>query len=124
MTDSIFCNPNPSDVLFEDDLAYVRWDGFPVTPKHALVIPKRPVPSAFDMTEAEWASVRALVRKTRDHIEAEDSSVSGFNVGFNDGQAGGQTIFHAHIHVIPRRDGDVEIPRGGIRHVIPGKGSY
>lgn len=99
-------------------------DGFPVTPLHTLVIPKRHVRDYFGLTKEEILAADEMLHKLRQTIQEEDGSVSGFNIGINAGEVAGQTIFHCHIHLIPRREGDVENPRGGVRHLIPGKGFY
>ena len=111
-------------ILDSDELSYVIEDGFPVTKGHLLVISKRHTKDYFELSEDEHLSALALLAKHKKRIQDEDPSVSGFNVGTNSGKSAGQTIFHCHIHLIPRRAGDVEYPRGGVRHVIPGKGSY
>ena len=100
------------------------WDGFPVTEWHALVLPRRHVLTVFDLTAEEFYSCSAMIGDVRDRILEMDPSVSAFNIGTNAGVDAGQSILHAHLHVIPRRAGDTENPRGGIRHVIPGKGNY
>jgi len=105
-------------------LAYVIHDAFPVTPGHTLIIPKRHVATYFDLGQAEVNACTQLLHAAKARIEAMDPSVQGFNIGVNDGEVAGQTILHCHLHVIPRRPGDVEHPRGGIRHIIPGKGQY
>lgn len=99
-------------------------DGYPVTNLHTLVIPKRHVATYFDLSEEERKGVHALLESQRAKIMAEDEAVEGFNIGWNCGEAAGQTVFHAHVHLIPRRKGDVENPRGGVRHLMPGKGEY
>jgi ATP adenylyltransferase len=76
------------------------------------------------MTAEEWAAVHALAGELAKRLQEEDASVQAFNLGINDGRAAGQTIPHAHIHMIPRRSGDVRKPRGGVRGVIPGKADY
>jgi diadenosine tetraphosphate (Ap4A) HIT family hydrolase/5-methylcytosine-specific restriction endonuclease McrA len=119
----LFCNPNRS-VLFEEDLAYVVRDAFPVTPLHSLVIPKRHVADFFEVAPAENLAVLRLLARTKNEIQAEDPTVVGFNIGVNNGAAAGQTVFHVHVHLIPRRAGDVDQPRGGVRAVITGKASY
>jgi len=91
---------------------------------HTLVIPKRHVSSYFDLGQGEVNACTQLVDKARREIKIADAGVTGFNIGVNDGESAGQTVFHRHIHLIPRRDGDVEDPRGGVRHTIPGKGYY
>lgn len=123
-TECLFCSIPRQRVIAENDLAYAIRDGFPVTPLHTLVIPKRHAIDFFDMTDAEIAACTLLLRDLKTLIVQEDASVEGFNIGMNAGAAAGQTIFHSHIHLIPRRQGDVQDPRGGIRHLIPGKGYY
>jgi diadenosine tetraphosphate (Ap4A) HIT family hydrolase len=82
------------------------------------------VATYFDLTDEERQSIHKLLEAQREKIEAEDISVEGFNIGWNCGEVAGQTVFHAHVHLIPRRKNDVENPRGGIRHLIPHKGNY
>ena len=120
----VFCSPPAAGVFLRNGLAFALWDGFPVTPLHALIIPRRHVVYYFDMTRDEVAACDELVRVVREQVCARDAAVAGFNMGVNVGRAAGQTIFHAHIHLIPRRVGDVEEPRGGVRHIIPGRGAY
>lgn len=122
--DCLFCNIPIERVIAENKEAYVIADGFAVTEYHSLVIPKRHVADFFGLNESELIAINELIQKTRQDIETVDSSVDGFNIGMNCGQSAGQTIFHCHIHLIPRRSGDVENPRGGVRHIIPGKGFY
>jgi len=123
-SDCLFCNIPKERVIAENKHAYVIRDGFPVTEGHSLVIPKRHAEDYFDITEDELLACDFLLRSVRTKIMEDDQSVKGFNIGMNSGFVAGQTIFHCHIHLIPRREGDVENPRGGIRHVIPGKGNY
>lgn len=120
----LFCTIPPERVVAQNELAYAIRDGFPVTPLHALVIPKRHVADFFGLTEPEITACTELLRELKQSTTAEDPSVVGFNIGINAGAAAGQTVFHCHIHFIPRRTGDVENPRGGVRHLIPGKGFY
>jgi len=120
----LFCEIDKEGVVDENELAYVIKDGFPVTEYHSLVIPKRHVATYFDLEQAEINAISQILQRTRNVIQEKDSMISGFNIGVNDGKSAGQTVFHCHIHLIPRRDGDVEHPRGGVRHIIPGKGSY
>ena len=121
----LFCESGgDSAIVAESELAYAIRDSFPVTPLHTLVIPKRHVIDYFGLTRSEWGACDSLVRQQRAVILEIDASVAGFNVGTNAGAAAGQTVMHAHVHLIPRRAGDVERPRGGVRHVIPDKGSY
>ena len=98
-------------------------DGFPVSPGHTLVVPRRHEGSLFDLPAAEQEDIWALVGIVRDRLRSEHE-VDGFNVGLNDGQAAGQTVLHAHVHVIPRFEGDLPDPRGGVRWVIPDKADY
>lgn len=119
-----FCDLPEDRAIAQNDLAFVLRDRYPVTPLHALVIPKRHVSGWFDLGTSEMNACNDLLLWAKDAIREEDASVAGFNVGINIGEAAGQTIFHCHIHLIPRRHGDVKSPRGGVRHVIPGKGNY
>ena len=99
-------------------------DGFPVSPGHTLVIPRRHVASFRDLTPDEWAEVLPFVQRLAADLQAADPAIAGFNLGINDGPVAGQSIFHCHIHLIPRRDGDHPAPRGGVRAVIPRKQNY
>jgi diadenosine tetraphosphate (Ap4A) HIT family hydrolase len=120
----LFCNIPKSRIAIENEQAYAMFDGFPVTPFHGLIIPKRHVEDFFGMTDQELLYCKELIGELRQKIVSEDQSVDAFNIGINAGASAGQTIFHCHIHLIPRRTGDVENPRGGVRHLIPGKGFY
>lgn len=119
-----FCSVSEERIVAENDLAFAIRDGFPVTELHSLVIPRRHVSDYFELTEEELLACNELLRIVKEEILARDASVKGFNVGANSGLIAGQSIFHCHIHLIPRREGDVPNPKGGIRHVIPGKGAY
>jgi diadenosine tetraphosphate (Ap4A) HIT family hydrolase len=120
----VFCEVADSDRLDENELAFARADGFPVTAGHELVIPRRHVQDFFSLTQPELNAVHELLSSRRAAIAATDPTVAGFNVGVNGGVAAGQTVMHCHVHLIPRRLGDVECPRGGVRHVVPGRGNY
>ena len=124
MNDCVFCNLDESRIEIENDLALSFKDLYPVTNGHTLVIPKRKVQSFFDLTEEETAAMFELLHLQKEDLKNKDSSITGFNIGVNDGEDAGQTIMHCHIHLIPRRSGDMEDPRGGVRGVIPGKQSY
>lgn len=124
MSDCIFCAPEAERVFLRTSLAYALWDGFPVTSGHSLVIPTRHAPDYFSLTPDELLACDALLREASDRLRSSDPSIAGFNIGLNAGAAAGQTVFHCHFHLIPRREGDVPNPRGGVRHVIPGKGWY
>ena len=118
----IFCNPD-RPIVVQNELAYAIRDGFPVSPGHTLVMPRRHAATVLDLTGDELAACFSLVRLLVVLLE-DELHPNGFNIGMNCGEAAGQTVMHAHIHVIPRFAGDVPNPRGGVRHVIPGKGSY
>jgi ATP adenylyltransferase len=124
MMNCIFCELPNDRFIDETELSLVLRDAFPVTDLHTLIIPKRHVADYFDLTVAEREEIQELLLKHKNLIEIEDRSVTGFNVGNNIGLSAGQTVFHVHTHLIPRRDGDVESPRGGVRGVIPTKQAY
>lgn len=123
MNNCIFCDLADRDLKYHE-LFYVIRDGFPVSELHTLIIPKRHIESPRSLSKEEWAVLNELMLKITADIEAKDSTVKGFNYGFNDGMVAGQTIFHCHFHIIPRRENDVPCPRGGIRGVIPTKQKY
>jgi diadenosine tetraphosphate (Ap4A) HIT family hydrolase len=110
-------------IVAESDCTITIRDGHPVSPGHTLVMTKRHIESLFDITGEEQAEIMAAVRDAKHALEAE-LAPDGFNIGVNVGVAAGQTVMHAHVHVIPRFKGDAPDPRGGIRHCIPGKGLY
>ena len=122
--DCIFCSIPRNRIISENDLTFAIRDNYPVTTLHSLIIPKRHVADYFSLTEDELLSCNALLKEIKNSIQAEDESVKAFNIGINSGEAAGQTIFHCHIHLIPRRKGDTAEPRGGVRGVIAGKQSY
>ena len=98
-------------------------DGFPIAEGHTLVIPRRHVASLYELAAAEQNAVWELVGQVREHLVTQ-LAPDGFNVGLNDGVSAGQTIMHAHVHIIPRWKGDVPDPRGGVRWVLPAKAAY
>jgi diadenosine tetraphosphate (Ap4A) HIT family hydrolase len=112
------------DVIARQELAYAVRDTSLVTLFHTLVLPRRHAASYFNLYAQEKMAIEGLLEQSRLDILARDSTVKGFNIGINVGEVGGQTIFHCHDHLIPRRVGDVANPRGGVRGVIPGKASY
>ena len=119
-----FCNRLTGDKLVaENDLAVAFLDAFPLSPGHCLLVPRRHEADFLALTSAEQAAVWALVAPVRRHIEAVWMP-DGYNLGINVGKAGGQTVDHAHLHVVPRRHGDVADPRGGVRWVLPTKAQY
>jgi ATP adenylyltransferase len=120
-----FCHENVRErIVDEYESAVAIKDGYPVSPGHLLIIPKRHTADYFTLTESEKRDTDRLIEICRKRISENDSSVTGFNIGMNCGESAGQTIFHCHIHLIPRRDGDTPAPRGGVRGVIPKKMSY
>ena len=122
--DCVFCNNCAGRIIAENELCFAIRDGFPVTDLHTLIIPKRHVADYFDLYQPELNAIHDLLSRQRQSIMHEDKTVTGFNVGINAGKSAGQTVFHVHIHLIPRRNGDVEEPRGGVRGVIPRNQSY
>ena len=120
----IFCNLDPNrEIIAQNDLALAFFDVFPVNPGHALIIPKRHVADYFDLTEDEVAAMQALLREVKAIVEKRFNP-DGYNIGVNVNTAAGQSVFHVHIHLIPRYKGDVENPKGGVRGVIPSKQKY
>ena len=120
----IFCKIRKEELQFENQLAYSSTDSYPVSELHSLIFPKRHVETYFDLTKEEILACNDLILKTKEKILKQDSSVNGFNIGINTGKSAGQSIMHCHIHLIPRREGDVENPQGGVRSVIPNKQHY
>jgi diadenosine tetraphosphate (Ap4A) HIT family hydrolase len=121
----IFCALRNSDrIALRNDLVFAIRDVNPVTSLHSLVLPWRHAPTYFDLTPDEIAAANDLLRRLRTEITDQDPAVEGFNIGANVGLVSGQTIFHCHIHLIPRRRGDVDDPLGGVRGVIPAKQRY
>lgn len=118
----LFCT-DAKGVSLKNELAYSARDSYPVSPGHTVVIPRRHVASFFDLTPEEIAACMGLITEERRLLDVEFKP-DGYNIGVNIGPAAGQSIFHVHIHIIPRYKGDVENPQGGVRHVIPGKGHY
>jgi diadenosine tetraphosphate (Ap4A) HIT family hydrolase len=121
--DCPFCHLEKSRITLENGWAVAFPDAFPVADGHTLVVPRRHVTSLFSLPGEEQMAVWQLVAQVRLRLASEVQS-DGFNVGVNDGPAAGQTVLHAHVHVIPRRARDVPDPRGGIRWVLPAKALY
>jgi diadenosine tetraphosphate (Ap4A) HIT family hydrolase len=120
-----FCYDNCEDRIAEElESVFTIKDQFPVSENHLLIIPKRHTADYFSLTENEKRDADRLIQIYRKRISENDRTVTGFNIGMNCGESAGQTIFHCHIHLIPRRDGDTPLPRGGVRGVIPNKMSY
>lgn len=122
--DCVFCMLPPSRIIYENNLAMAFHDNYPVTKGHILIVPKRHVWEYFDLYQAEINAIHELLLKAKNELLLIDPSITGFNIGTNNGKDAGQTIFHCHVHLIPRRKGDVDDPTGGVRNVIPGKGNY
>ena len=118
-----FCTLPPERIIDSNDLGVSIRDGFPVSPGHTLVIPKRHIGSWFEISKDEQSGLLALLERAKTDIQIEFSP-DGYNIGINDGSAAGQTVPHLHMHLIPRYKGDQEDPRGGVRWVIPGKAKY
>jgi len=118
-----FCSLPTSRILSEDSLTLVIRDGFPVSPGHSLIIPKRHTVSFFDLSDDERTSLFRLLAEAKAALDAEFKP-DGYNIGINDGVAAGQTIFHLHVHLIPRYRGDTSDPRGGVRWIFPDKANY
>ena len=125
MTDEcIFCGKiSEKKFLFENNFWVALEDGFPVSKGHTLVIPKRHVASFFDLREEEFSSLKEMLDRVKERLEALYKP-DGYNIGVNVGETAGQSVFHVHVHVIPRYAGDVANPRGGVRGVIPSKQNY
>ncbi len=120
----LFCDTKKSGVVFENNLAYASYDTYPVTKHHCLIIPKRHVKDYFSLSDDELIACNDLIKILKKEILNKDKSVGGFNLGTNIGKVSGQSIFHCHLHLIPRRKNDVENPQGGVRSVIPNKQHY
>jgi diadenosine tetraphosphate (Ap4A) HIT family hydrolase len=118
-----FCEPLDRKIVAANDLAIAFRDAYPVSEGHTLVVPRRHVSSWFDTTEQERTAIFALGDEVKTALDNE-LRPDGYNLGINIGETAGQTVMHLHLHVIPRHDGDVEEPAGGVRHVIPGRGNY
>jgi len=118
----VFCQLD-RPILAESKLSLAFFDGFPVSQGHALIVPRRHVLSIWECSSDEYADAFALVLRVKTVLQ-ERFNPDGFNIGVNSGEAAGQSVWHAHIHVIPRYAGDVPSPRGGVRNIIPGKGNY
>ena len=124
MNECIFCNLDESRVEIENNLALSFKDLYPVTKGHSLVIPKRHAQSFFDLEKDEKKAILELLELQKEKLTSQDKLITGFNIGINDGIDSGQTVMHCHVHLIPRRKGDMNDPRGGVRGVIPEKQSY
>ena len=120
----LFCNSKSSGVAHENDLAYASYDTYPVTEQHCLIIPKRHVVDYFELSNEELIACNNLIKIVKNEVLDKDKNIKAFNVGTNAGKIAGQSIMHCHIHLIPRREGDVDNPQGGVRAVIPKNQHY
>jgi ATP adenylyltransferase len=120
----IFCNISKNKIVKSNELAVVIKDNYPVTKHHCLIIPKRHCSDYFDLYQPEINTISQLINEMKTELQKKDKTIKGFNIGNNSGEVSGQTIFHCHIHLIPRRKGDTENPRGGVRGVIKDKQKY
>jgi diadenosine tetraphosphate (Ap4A) HIT family hydrolase len=123
MTTSVFLQVPQESWVAANELAFAIRDRYPVSPGHTLVVTKRIVTTWFEATREEHDALLRLVDEVKRSLDVE-LGPDGYNVGWNAGPAAGQTVMHLHVHVIPRFAGDMDDPRGGVRHVIPSKGKY
>ncbi|WP_205743362.1 HIT family protein [Geobacter sp. FeAm09] len=135
LTPCCFCNVDESEAVLSNDHAIAIADGFPITPGHCLIVPRRHISSFFEATPEEQRALFDLLAEVRQLLLRPQplstpggpvavSPPDGFNIGVNDGPAAGQTVMHLHIHLIPRYLGDTEDPRGGVRWIMPVKAPY
>jgi diadenosine tetraphosphate (Ap4A) HIT family hydrolase len=120
--DCIFClreDPDLNRIMCENRKFFARYDNFPANPGHVEIVPKRHVESFFDLSAREIAEAYALMREVREVLDSEFERPDGYTIGVNEGRAAGQSIGHLHVHLIPRYNGDVKDPRGGIRQAAP-----
>ena len=123
--DCFFCNRAKKDSIYSSNFLYVVRDNkFPVTKHHTLIVTHRHVADFFDLNNEELSDLGNILKKQRQLLLNLDKDITGFNVGVNSGIDAGQSIMHCHIHLIPRRKGDMNNPRGGVRGVIPSKQKY
>ena len=123
----LFCDVQKSNrerIVSENTLAFAVRDGFPVAEGHTLIIPKRHTLDYFGLIPDEVLAINETICEQRQILLESDQTIEGFNIGMNCGLVAGQSVWHCHVHLIPRRKGDSEYPKGGVRHVIPYKGNY
>jgi diadenosine tetraphosphate (Ap4A) HIT family hydrolase len=121
----LFCDlvKNRESIIHENELACAFYDSFPVNPGHVLIVPKRHVNDFFGLSKEEKIAIDNVIMHMKNSLDNQFQP-DGYNIGINNGEAAGQTIFHAHVHLIPRYRNDMEDPRGGVRGVIPRKQRY
>ncbi|HOX35226.1 MAG TPA: HIT family protein [Methanoregulaceae archaeon] len=115
-----FCKPYADDIVAKNALCYARWDRFPVSKGHLLLMPFRHTPDYFSLTADEKAAMVALIDVCREILD-ENFRPDGYNIGYNIGEVAGQSVMHCHCHFIPRYKGDTDNPKGGVRRVVAGK---
>ena len=120
----IFCSKEKLNIIYEDDIFYVIRDAYPVTTDHTLIILNEHNKTYFDLRDKDIVQLNNIIKFQKDSLIGKDNSITGFNIGINQGETAGQTVMHLHIHLIPRRKGDIKNPRGGVRGVIPNKKDY
>ena len=120
----LFCNKKKQNIIYSTKFVYVVRDSYPVTKYHSLIIPHRHISDFFDLNRDELKDLSETLKKERQFLLSLDKKITAFNVGVNAGKDAGQSVMHCHIHLIPRRKGDIENPRGGVRGVIPSKQKY
>jgi len=120
----LFCITKKEDIIVENEFAYATFDSYPVSSQHCLIVPKRHIKDYFELNKEEVIGCDQLMKKIKNQFEKNDKTIKGFNIGINSGKVAGQSVMHCHIHLIPRREGDVENPQGGVRGVIPLKQHY
>ncbi len=120
----IFCSKEKLNIVYEDDVFYVIRDAYPVTKDHTLIILNEHNKTYFDLRDKDYVQLNNIIKFQKDSLLKKDNSITGFNIGINEGETAGQTVMHLHIHLIPRRKGDIDDPRGGVRGVIPSKQKY
>ena len=114
----------PGFIIYEDQDHVAILDKYPIDTGHSLVIPKRHIVSYFECNKDEYEEIPLVLNTQKTELKLTDDAITGFNIGMNIGEDAGQTVFHFHIHIIPRRKGDIDNPKGGIRGVIPNKQKY
>lgn len=124
MNNCVFCNKEKFEIIYQDEIFYVIRDAYPVTKDHTLIILNDHDKSYFELRDKDIKQLYNIIKFQKETLMMNDKSITGFNIGINQGEDAGQTVMHLHIHLIPRRKGDVEDPRGGVRGVIPDKQKY
>ena len=124
MSNSVFCNIPEESIGNDYRHFFIIRDTSPVTRLHSLIIPKRHIVSYFECNKDEYDEILLVLNTQKTQLKLTDDAITGFNIGMNIGEDAGQTVFHFHIHIIPRRKGDIDNPKGGIRGVIPNKQKY